>query len=101
MPHEVMAPVVGGIVRYAAPYLSDTAAEVVRLNAAIKTAALQFENLPKDLSNVVVRSGKRLKLADIRVMCRYSVEVMVAQLTHHHSAVIKGELRALLADLLT
>ena len=40
VPHVVMAAVVGGIVRYAAPYLSDTADEVVRLNAAIKTAAL-------------------------------------------------------------
>ena len=75
VPHEVMAVVVGGIVRYAAPYLSDTAEEVVRLNAAIETAALQFENLPKDLSNVVVRSGKGLKLADIRVLCRDSVVV--------------------------
>ena len=29
VPHEVMAAVVGGIVRYAAPYMSDSAAEVV------------------------------------------------------------------------
>ena len=43
VPHEVMAAVVGGIVRYAAPYLSDTAEAVVKLNAAIKAAALQFE----------------------------------------------------------
>ena len=55
VPHEVMAAVVGGIVRYAAPYLSDTAEAVVKLNAAIKAAALQFEKLPKDLSNVAVR----------------------------------------------
>ena len=68
VPHEVMAAVVGGIVRYAVPYMSSTAEEVVRLNAAIKTAALLFENVPKDLSNVVVRSGKGLKLADIRVV---------------------------------
>ena len=101
VPHEVMAAVVGGIVRYAAPYLSDTAEEVVRRNVAIKTAALQFENLPKDLSNVAVRSGKGLKLADIWVLCRDSVVVILAQLTHHRSAVIKGELRAMLDDLHT
>ena len=101
VPHEVMAAVVSGIVRYAAPYLSDTAEEVVRLNAAVKSAAQQFENLPKDLSNVVVRSGKGLKLANIGVMCRYSVVVTVVQLTHHRSAVSKGEMRALLDDLHT
>ena len=33
--------------RYAAPYLSNTAEAVVKLNAAIKAAALQFEKLPK------------------------------------------------------
>ena len=49
VPHEVMAAMVGGIV-----HVSDTAEGVVKLNAAIKTAALQFENLPKDLSNVAV-----------------------------------------------
>ena len=43
VPHEVMAAVVGGIVRYAAPYLSDTAEAVIKLNTAIKSAALQFE----------------------------------------------------------
>ena len=42
VPHEVMAAVVGGIVRYAAPYLSDTAEAVVKVNAAIKAAALQY-----------------------------------------------------------
>ena len=31
VPHEVMAMVVGGIVRYTAPYLSDTVEEVVRI----------------------------------------------------------------------
>ena len=62
VPHEVMAAVVGGIVQYAAPYLSDTAEAVVKLNAAIKAAALEFENLPKDLSNVAVRSGHGLRL---------------------------------------
>ena len=51
VPHEVMAAVVGGIVRYATPYLSDAAEAVIKLNAAIKAAALQFEKLPKDLSN--------------------------------------------------
>ena len=50
VPHKVMAVVVGGIVRYAAPYLSGMAEAAVKLNAAIKTAALQFENVPKNLS---------------------------------------------------
>ena len=40
VPHEVMAAAVGGIVRYAAPYPSDTAEAVVKLNAAIKAAAM-------------------------------------------------------------
>ena len=70
VPHEVMAAVVGGIVRYAAPYLSDRAEAVVKLNAAIKAAALQLEKLPKDLSNVAVRSGHGLRLADVQVICR-------------------------------
>ena len=83
VPHEVMAAVVGGMVRYAAPYVSHTAEAVVKLNAAIKAAALQFENLPKDLSNVVVRSGHGLRLADVRVICRDSVAAILAQLTHH------------------
>ena len=91
VPHEVMAAVVGGVVRYAALYLSDTVEEVVRLNAAIKTVAMQFENLPKDLSNVVVRSGNGLKLAEIRVLCRDSVVVTLAHVTHHCSAVTTGE----------
>ena len=65
VPHEVMATVVGGIVRYAAPYPSDTAEAVVKLNAAIEAAALQFEKLPTDLSNVAVRSGHGLRLADV------------------------------------
>ena len=101
VPLEVMAAVVSDIVRYAAPYLSDTAEGVVRLNAAIKTAALQFENLPKDLSNEVVRYDKGLKLAVVRVLCHDSVVVTLARITHHRSAVINGELRALLDDLHT
>ena len=101
IPHEVIPAVVGGIGRYAAPYLSDTAEEVVGLNAAIKTAALHFENLPKDLSNVVVRSRKGLRLADLRVLCLDSVVVSLAPLTHHRSAMVKGELRAMLDDLHT
>ena len=101
VPHEVMAAVVGGIVRYLALYLSDTAEEVVTLNAAIKIAALQFENPPKNLSNVAVRSSKGPKLADIRALCRDSVAVTLPQLTHHRSAVIKGDLRAMLDDLHT
>ena len=51
--------------RYAAPYLSDTAEALVKLNAAIKAPALQFEKLPKDLSNVAVRSGHGLRLAHV------------------------------------
>ena len=70
VPHEVMAAVVGGIVRYAAPNMSAMAEAVVKLRAAIKAAALQFENLPKDLSNVAVRSDHGLKLVDVRIICR-------------------------------
>ena len=40
VPHEVIAAVVVRIVRFAAPYLSDVAVEVVRFNGAIKPAAL-------------------------------------------------------------
>ena len=91
VPHEVMAAVVGGIVRYAAPYLSDTAEAVVNLNAPIKAAALQFEKLPKDLSNVAVRSGHGLRLADAQVNCRDSVVANLAQLTHHRSVTVCEE----------
>ena len=83
-----MAAVVGGIVRYAPPYLSGAAAKVVRLKAATKAAALQLENLPKDLSNIVVRFDKGLRLADVRVLCRDSVVATIVQLTHHRSAVV-------------
>ena len=62
VPHAVMAAVVGGILRYTAPYLSDRAEAVVKLNAAIKVAALQFKKVPKNLSNVAVRSGHGLRL---------------------------------------
>ena len=99
VPHEVMAAVVGGIVRYAAPYLSDTAEAVIKLNTAIKAAALQFEKLPKDLSNVAVRSGHGLRLADVRVICRDSVVATVAQLTNHRSTTVRDELRAMLRDM--
>ena len=99
VPHEVMAAVVGGIVRYAAPYLSDTAEAVVKLNAAIKAAALQFEKLPKDLYNVAVWSGHGLRLADVQVICRDSVVATLAQLTHHRSATVRTELRAMLRDM--
>ena len=97
VPHEVLAAVVGGIVRYAAPYLSDPTEDVVRLNAAIKNATLQFENAPK--AYLMWWSGKGLKLPDIRFLCRDSVVVFLAQLTHHSSALIKGELRTLLDNL--
>ena len=99
VPHEVMAAVVGGIVRYAAPYLSDTAEAVVKRNTAIKAAAVQFEKLPKGLSNVAVRSGHGLRLADVQVICRDSVVATMAQLTHHRSTTIRDELRAMLRDM--
>ena len=99
VPHEVMAAVVGGIVRYAAPYLSDTAEAVIKLNTAIKAAALQFEKLPKDLSNVAVRSSHGLRLADVQVICRDSVVATMAQLTHHRSTTVRDELRAMLRDM--
>ena len=89
MPHEVMAAAVGGIVRYAAPYLSDGAEAVVKVNAAIKAAALQFEKLPKDLSNVALRSGHGLRLADVHVICRDSVVAALAQLSHHRSTTVR------------
>ena len=89
VPHEVMAAVVGGIVRYAAPYLSNTAEAVIKLNTAIKAAALQFEKLPKDLSNVAVRFGHGLRLADVQVICRDSVVATMAQLTHHRSTTVR------------
>ena len=99
VPHEVMAAVVGGIVRYAAPYLSDTAEAVIKLNTAIKAAALQFEKLPKDLSNVAVWTGHGLRLADVQVICRDSVVATMAQLTHHRSTTVRDELRAMLRDM--
>ena len=99
VPHEVMAAVVGGIMRYAALYLSDTAEAVVKLNVAIKAAALQFEKLPKDLFNVAVRSRHGLRLADVQVICRDSLVATLAQLTHHRLATGRTELRAMLRDM--
>ena len=99
VPHEVMAAVVGGIMRYAAPYLSDTAEAVIKLETAIKAAALQFEKLPKDLSNVAVRLGHGSRLADVQVICRDSVVATMAQLTHHRSTTVRDELRAMLRDI--
>ena len=99
VPHEVMAAVVGGIVRYAAPYLSDTAEAVIKLNTAIKAAAPQFEKLPKDLSNVAVRSGHGLRLTDVQVICRDSVVPTMAQRIHHRSTTVRDELRAMLRDI--
>ena len=80
-------------------YLSDTAEAVIKLNTAIKAAALQFEKLPKDLSNVAVRSGHGLRLADVQVICRDSVVATMAQLTHHRSMTVRDELRAMLRDM--
>ena len=56
---------------------------------------------PRDSTRERGHYGKGLKLADIQVLCRDSVVVTLAQLTHHRLAVIKGELRALLDDLHT
>ena len=41
--HQVLATMIGGIVRYAAPYLSDGAADVVQLNFAMKAMPVRFE----------------------------------------------------------
>ena len=97
--HEVMAAVVGGIVRYAAQYLSDTAEAVVKLNAAIKAWALHVEKVPKDLSNVAMRSRHGLLPADVQDICRDSVVAPLAQLTHHQSTTVRTELRAILRDM--
>ena len=96
---QVMAAVAGGIVRYAAPYLSHTAETVVKLNTAIRAEALQFENFCKDLSDVAVKSGHKLKLSGVRVICRDSVVATLDQLIHHHAAVVRSELLAMLKDL--
>ena len=72
---------------------------MIKLNTAIKAAALQFEKLPKDLSNVAVRSGHGLRLADVQVICRDAVTATMAQLTHHRSATVRTELRAMLRDI--
>ena len=85
--------------RYAAPYLSDMAGAVVKLNAAIKAAALQCEKLPKNLSNVAVWSSRGLRLADVQVICRDSVVAFWAQLKHHRSATVRTELRDMLWDM--
>ena len=50
---------------------------------------------------MVLRSGNGLKLADVRVLCLDSVVLTLAQLAHHCSGVVKGELRAMLDDLHT
>ena len=99
VPHEVMAAVVGGIVQYAASYLSDTAEAVVKLNAAIKAEALLFEKLSKDLSNVTVPPGQGLRLVDVQVICRDSVVATLAQLMHHRAATVGTELQAILRDM--
>ena len=88
-----------GALGVAVPYLSNTAEEVIKLNTAIKAAALQFEKLPKDLSNVAVRSGHGLRLADVQVICRDSVVATMAQLNHHRATTVRDELRAMLRDM--
>ena len=82
-----------------ASYLCDTAEAVIKPNTAIKAAALHFEKLPKDLSNVAVRSGHGLRLADVQVICCDSVVATMAQLTHHRSKTVRDELRAMLRDI--
>ena len=71
------------------------------MNAAIKAAALPFENLPKDLSNMAMQFGNGLKLTDVRVLCCPRVVATLAQPAHHRSAVVRSELRAMLGDLHT
>ena len=51
-----------------------------------------------DVSNVVVRSSKGSKLTQIRVLCLDTGVVILAQLTHQCSALIKGVMRAPLDD---
>ena len=85
--------------RYAAPYLSDKAEAVIKLNTAIKDAALQFQKLPKDLCNVAVRSAHGLRLADVLVICRDSVVATMAQLTHHRSTTVWDGMQAMLWDM--
>ena len=72
---------------------------MIKLNTAIKAAALQFEKLAKDLSNVALRPGHGLRLADVQVICRDSVVATMAQLTHHRSTTVRDELRAMLRDM--
>ena len=48
---------------------------------------------------MAVRFGHGLRLADLHVICRDSVVGTLAQLTHHRSAVVRSELRAMLRDL--
>ena len=68
-----------GIVQYTAPDLLDSAAQVVRLNAAMKAVALRFEYVPQHISNLAVRSSKGLRLAHIRGLCYDSLDPTVAQ----------------------
>ena len=44
--HEVLAPVIGGVIRYASPYPWDFAADVIQPNAAVTAATLRFKHLP-------------------------------------------------------
>ena len=76
----------------------------MRFNAAIKAVDLQFDTFPKDLSNVVVRFSKGLRLANFLALCCDSVVAMVAQLKHYSSIVVSSssftnELPAILDDL--
>ena len=48
---------------------------------------------------MAVRSGHGLRLADVQVICRDSVIATLAHLTHHRSATVPTELRAMLRDM--
>ena len=73
--------------------------DVVRLNAAIKTAAPHFETLPRGLSKVAFHSKKMIRFAVVRALCCYSVVAIVAKLALHCSAVVNDERGAMLDDL--
>ena len=57
-----------------------------------------LKTCPKTCAMWRMRSGSGLKLADVRVLCRDLVVLILAQLAHHRSTVVKGALRAMLGD---
>ena len=66
VPHEVGMAAFGGIVRYPVAYLRQPRGEVIELNAAVKAAALHFDNLPRDTSSVAIWCSNRLLLPDVK-----------------------------------